>query len=784
MKRLSFIITSILLAVLIAAVMPAQVFADSVPEYISEVKVGMDKKAADAKAALAGYVILSDEDGNPVDLNKKAGGGWGSKGEKVVYLGYKTTTDRGEAITDLALMNMKGGYSVQEYEALMEAQMKSQIIPFVDSFLVAINEYRENLKSENPANRQRAEYIKGILNKFIDDDTGKGLGDLLVNETKYEMGIKVYNEAIIFLPDGEKEKTDVIKESDKAFEKLSEEEKKNHADILTILAQSNGKATLMTENLITRTADTADDTWLDRFAGITYDDLLGTMEMLPTDAESEAAKLYYDDAVKILGMWDSFASELGRYEECKKYADKCDTDTLEENVEIFSGIDENPDRAELTEAVKAYNDAVSVTDNLTQALEIIGIHDALQNIGYGDATLFDFFTTPEEEISKDISVLYPLVAALSDGQRAGLDFVSLKELVLIAMSASAGYDDVSLDEIEKTSIYDGVDRAIYQKGGVALTSDALRTKAAQVAAEDDGEALSNWTLIVMAVTEAIMISTIGTAVASNVYESLCKSVTEAFNAQLKAGGDLSKFITEEIYVSDSGITLAKSRFIQDVYASRSAMCFKLSIGLGIATIILAGVTTYLAYRDMVEYYKVEFTPVPHYMVDEKDIVVFNEKGEKTVLKNQAAYYKAVECNRNFSDEFYGTLGTCADMNGDVGKQWLALYAQKSDVSAPILAKSLVAKVSEKDVPAGYTTGIHMFGSGSAFNLNSELYDWNKDAPSVMVYFKTETSSAASTSGSTFTAGSLALAGGAGLVLGALVSAVAVSAADRKKRKAS
>ncbi len=140
MKKASMILLSLLLALTLAATLPAQVFAASVPEYISEVKIGMGKKSETAKAALDGYKILSDAKGNPVDLNQKAGGGWGSKGDKVVYLGYKTTTDRKEAITDLALMNMKGGYSVQEYEALMEGQMKSQIIPFIENFQSAIDE--------------------------------------------------------------------------------------------------------------------------------------------------------------------------------------------------------------------------------------------------------------------------------------------------------------------------------------------------------------------------------------------------------------------------------------------------------------------------------------------------------------------------------------------------------------------------------------------------------------------------------------------------------------------
>ncbi|MBR3620357.1 MAG: hypothetical protein IKN56_02525 [Clostridia bacterium] len=211
MKKITMIITALVMALLIAATIPAQVFADSIPEYISEVKIGMGKKAADAKAALNGYKILSDAKGNPIDLNNDAGGGWGSKGEKVVYLGYKTTADRKEAVTDLALMNMKGGYSTKDYDTLMEGQLKSQIIPFVENFQKAINEYRANYRTGNSAAKQRCRYIHDILNKFIDDDTGRGLGDLLLNETNYELGVKAYNK----LSAADKAKTDLLKESRK-----------------------------------------------------------------------------------------------------------------------------------------------------------------------------------------------------------------------------------------------------------------------------------------------------------------------------------------------------------------------------------------------------------------------------------------------------------------------------------------------------------------------------------------------------------------------------------------
>ncbi len=78
----------------------------------------------------------------------------------------------------------------------------------------------------------------------------------------------------------------------------------------------------------------------------------------------------------------------------------------------------------------------------------------------------------------------------------------------------------------------------------------------------------------------------------------------------------------------------------------------------------------------------------------------------------------------------------------------------------------------------------MFGNASAFNLNSELYDRNKDAPGVRVYYKTaSTEKTAATAGSNFTAGNLALAGVAGLAVGAVVSALAVTTVGKKKKTA-
>ena len=182
---------------------------------------------------------------------------------------------------------------------------------------------------------------------------------------------------------------------------------------------------------------------------------------------------------------------------------------------------------------------------------------------------------------------------------------------------------------------------------------------------------------------------------------------------------------------------------------------------------------------MVNYYKVTFTPIPHYMIDVKDLVGYNAAGEKIILKNQSAYYKAVFCNRKSGDEYYGTVGNVADLNGDVGKQWLALYAERNENKNAVLADSFKVVVNSEEIPAGYTTGIHMFGTDAAENLNNPLYVWENTAPKIFVYFRTEEAKPIS-AGSNFTTGTLFISGGAGLLLGAAVTALCIKGFARKK----
>ena len=162
---------------------------------------------------------------------------------RAVYMGYRTTNDASETITDMKTMNMKGDYSFDKYEEVLE-QQKTNIQNFVKGFLVTVQEYRENYQKNNP----RAIATHDLLNMFRDDlkdtsgnllSTDQLLGDLLLNPVKQEM-------------------------SDAEYEKLADDEKKQHADLVEMLLRGNSASLKLMEQYLALAADCGDDTWMER----------------------------------------------------------------------------------------------------------------------------------------------------------------------------------------------------------------------------------------------------------------------------------------------------------------------------------------------------------------------------------------------------------------------------------------------------------------------------------------------------------------------------------------
>lgn len=66
-------------------------------------------------------------------------------------------------------------------------------------------------------------------------------------------------------------------------------------------------------------------------------------------------------------------------------------------------------------------------------------------------------------------------------------------------------------------------------------------------------------------------------------------------------------------------------------------------------------------------------------------------------------------------------------------------------------------------------------------VNNTMYVWNSSVPKVFVYFKTEEAASAGAEGSSFTWGYPAIGAGAGLLIGAVGTAVCMTAARKKKK---
>ena len=792
MKKLLTAITSAVLCMTMLIIAPTQIVASAAEneqKYISEVKVGMGVTSDQASKELLdeGYTILKDDNGNYADLNKDAGAASPMKegpNQKIVYLGYKTTSEAGNAITDLAVMNMKGGYSFEDYEKLMQTHLDTQIKPFVNRFIATLKEYRENLqKPQDSANYKRANYYKALLNKLTDDDTGgKPLGDLLVNQTKYEMG-------------------------DAAYNALSDEEKKNHCDILTLLMQGNGQAILLMETELTKSADSSNSTWVDRFKETSLDKLTNKVKnenpnMTPSEINKELDKRYNDDAKKILEKWEAFNEILINYDNAGENIKKAvEGNTADKSIDI----NENSTDSEIQEAANKASDTQTKAVSGGLAAEEIAAHDYLETVEYGDGTMLEFFERDKSEFddSENIRELYPIVDSLTGGQLAGLDFLSIKDMVVMALTDENGFKKVDLNDVLTASIYQDVNREIYEKGGVALTDAAMRAKATAQETTPTFK-LSTLGSVLWTCTAVSGAAAAGSAIAHAKLKNspYLKALTEyqdkmkSYQTIMNKDGKGFDNLTSDQKTAYKNLLSKKNAYENsEVYQKalfKSNITKYLAVGFTVLGAVLAGVSIYTTIEEMKAFYKVEFTPIPKYIVDRADITATNAKGQEVMMKNQTAYYKAVLCNRTagssaFEKKNYEILKDRNDLNGDVGMQWLSLYSVKYENGTPILADSLKVKLGNGDMPEGYTNGIHRFGEKDVvFNLTSKLFCYNDPSEGTYVFFKNDTSTVKdlTAAGSSFSGGSLVLGIGAGALAGCALTLLLLKVDNKKKKKQS
>ncbi len=751
------VIAALVLTLTTAFLLPLNTAAaESENKYVSEVYVAYGKDAEAAKKT------LSDKGFTPVEGNLNDGG------KTYTMMGYKTTSNAQEALTDISAMNMRGGYSVEKYQNFLKNQ-KTQIADFLNDFMSVVKEYRANLK----AGKTKAKVVHDLLNYYIDDDTGKKMGDLLNSNTLQDkVGIQ---------------KSINANNPDKL------------PDLITILMQGNSQIVKSMEYLLSMATDTADNGWIDRFAALDYDKLLDNVEKERPELNTESKRKQYIDNLygqTAEGLSLETAGLRGKIKDYESAGIKIETATKEDINKTFGDVEKDPNAAL----------------KMQSWMSIGMVYDGLNNYEGGrfkKGELLKFFL---DETDTDDERFYPMAAAFSEGQRCGLTLINLENMIRYSFADEAGWKKMAeerksvLDTNDNLSIYQNVDRNIYKDdGSVALTDAAQRAE--NVSSLTAGSSVSQMDTL----SKILALSWVGSGVSL-----ISAIITRArFNTKLDEFARLYvEFKNYSSFETHRGIwhdTLTSTVFnsndldayrytVKEIYQTDPALAAKLtsthfSVVLSqlftFLTIVLAITGTVLTIIDLCRDTSVEQLPIPGYLVD-------NRTGSDG--QSSSVNYRAVECNRTeyFGADYKRQKGNCADINADEGKQWLTLYVSKDKtVGSPITTDILV--LNKKDAPDNYDGDVSIIGEKGAVNLASNAFkkystlsaSWQTitGSKTVYVFYKTDPKALPSgepesgdSGASTFNGFTAAIFGCGGLVLGGILGAVIAVLISKNRRK--
>ena len=713
-------------------------------KYVSEVYI------AYATTKFQATRVLEERGYIPVEGNLNDGG------KTFTIMGYKTTDDIRDSITDLAVMNMRGDYSVSDYKKLLKAK-KAEIAEFLGEFMTVIKEYRANLK----AGKTKAVFIHDLLNSYTDDDTKMKMGDLLNSTTLQDkVGINESIEA-------------------KNPEKLP--------DLITIIMQGNTQVIKSIEILLSVATDTADNTWIDRFAASDYDSMLDKAEQdrpeLNTDVKRQQylENLYGNDAVTLGTDASTLRGRLNDYTASELHIDTATEDDIKK---AFGDIENDVD------AMMKFEDWVSIGT----------IYEGLKNYeggNYKKGELLEFFL--KEKDPQDSEIFIPMAAALSDGQRYGLPFANLEKLLEYAFTTEDGWKEYfeknkeSAENLVDVSIYQNVDRELYKDDGtVALTGSAQRAENVP----DGTTGTERQQLDTFAqITAVSWVATFGSAMAALSMTIIKNNFIKGFTDTVRPNEFVDTLIDvvfeDDAYNEFVNLNKRMPGGIDRIMkADNARLAVTISEAFKCVTLVLSIISATMTVLDLLRDKSVEQLPIPKYLVNN-----YTDADGGSYAIN----YKAVNCNRveYFGEEYKLQKGSCADIMADEGKQWLALYASKNSKAGKPLTPDFIVQSSNK-APAGYEGNIHLIGEKGAINIESGAFRnyntfntlWQNITGAYNKYIfikqsndvKTYDESAGNMTASSIGGGMVAMIGIGCLILGGALGAVIAVLVNKKKKK--
>ena len=535
------------------------------------------------------------------------------------FIIYKTSTNVEDAITDLRVMDMYGGYNVGSYQKQLEAS-RQQYMDMIADLRLAAAEF----KALYEANDEMAKLAYHQMNYHVDEgETGMKMGDFFLN-----------------LP------------SDEA--------------IVTVLMEGSS---IIVSNLLSLLAigisGTGENTFAQRLAEqyANKDSIDGTA--------------YYETAKALFEEFKSLKATLIRYDSTKAEYNVSDEEMTEEEYQFLT--------------------------------EYAAVANVLAGIAYGEGTLKDFIVSDGWALED----LYPIVAALSEGQRV-LSERGLFVTVLRYSVASAPIDELwaNIAEMEKGmkdengqlksySVYLGVDRSIFD-GDFAFTTEADREQALNGTEWTD----TYWSSCGQYFTETFFLSTMISGVAFLVLEKalilFANKVLWPIILSDAVGSTLASFLMSIEEVIFNFFNVNGTYYIGGV----GGVTF--TIGFFLIVISLAS----LALSFGVGYYNPDYTAIPEKMVDVKKTDI----GDKYIMYNVAKVYNDAD-------------GRNADFKAYQGKEWNALYYTKDANAGNCLLPNFVFSDSNNTVARRHQA-IAMFGEDKAFDLN--MHDFEAETKSAYV----------------------------------------------------
>ena len=704
MNREKWIAIVVAVAMLMMAPLQSWAGAGSTAGAAEKGKYVADVYTAYGKNEAAARKVLEDGGYTPVKGNLN------NTGRTYVMLGYRTTDDKAKAIKDLALMNSSGGYSVGDYENMLK-EKKNEIAAYLKGVMDMVKEYRANYAKKDP----QAILVHETLNNFIEDDSGKKMGDLLLEDTLQD---KVGIEASV-----------------------TAENKEKLPDLVTIFMQGNAMnlSTIVTD--LGMATGKAGESTVDEFADKTTEDLKNEIEKknpeMSKAKQEQQLKGRYDDAARLLvAEAKQMAKELKEYEKSETNLEKADAKDIKEKMGEAKEI-------ETAEDVKKMN------ENLDWA-STAALYEALKNYEGGQfkkGELLQFIMDSEK--NDDPERFYPLVASLTKGEKFAKAKLSLKVMLLGDMADEKDMKEAvkkekkDIQKMADTSVYNGVDRDIYlTDGGVALTDEAKRKKAAALGVDQSSKSFYDNLIFATAISWTITgVTLIGYLNNKNVlsdYETAIEDMLMRFEGKLRVNfqgakelGSIKKLIREygsvekafranvkTVTINEDALDMLGGKSIDDFFSTDYKRAVHLDRKLRIAsfckyaTIALALISTGVTIAAMLYKNEADLPPVPKYMVDSKE----GKDGKNRTINYIAAgsngltAFKAEKKNK----------GPFADTKAYEGSQWLTIYQTKDSSAGKPIAPDFLVKENKK-ITGDYETPLHIIGEKGASNLISDEY---------------------------------------------------------------